>query len=170
MGYFHFLEIGPIVRNCPLLPELVPRVRLNQSKYVLSRATRYMVFSMNTLRCFQNIDTIAARKPGIKAKLVCWAYPIQRNRAKYTGNNICQLCEREAEDSGHFLLRCNLANHLNHPIQEYILQYVISCEDTFLQIMLDVTHPSVPILLQVYEIKSISRGLCVALHARISDL
>ncbi|KAK3100433.1 hypothetical protein FSP39_019912 [Pinctada imbricata] len=130
-----------------------------------------------------NVDTMAVKKAGIKAKLVCGVYPLQVSIAKrigHAGSNICPMCNIEPEDMGHFLLRCNCLTStrslfldkierilLNKALKS-IAQITEVSEDIVVQIILDVTHPSVPLVLQdddtKHELESIARGLCFTIQ------
>ncbi|KAK3093570.1 hypothetical protein FSP39_017535 [Pinctada imbricata] len=110
-----------------------------------------------------NVDTMVVKKAGIKAKLVCGVYPLQVSIAKrigHAGSNICPMCNIEPEDMGHFLLRCNCLTSTRSPFLDKIERILLNkalksiaqiTEDIVVQIILDVTHPIVPLVLLVLQ-------------------
>ena len=64
-----------------------------------------------------NHTTIDLRKAVIKAQLLVGAYLLQTHRARFNqyDNNICLLCQCEAEDRKHFLLTCTTLNQARSP-------------------------------------------------------
>lgn len=127
-------------------------------------------------------DIISVMKATIKIKLVSGVYMLQSVRSKFSNKNIsacCPLCGIEAEDKVHFILKCpELSKVREHFISELesvlsdvdvdVSERIVCNDELFTQLILDVTNPCIPLVLQtsetVFKIEAISRGLCFTLH------
>ena len=124
-------------------------------------------------------DSISIKKACAKARLVTGVYVLQKDRSKFFGSREkpeCVLCKDGDEDRNHFILKCRTLDNvrtvfmtklkdilLKLDMYDYILGNCL-----LLQLILDLTHPSIPMKLQGDDVRckieSISRGLCIALH------
>ena len=128
------------------------------------------------------LDSISIMEANVKARLLTGVYTLQSNRSrfnKYEVSAICPLCMDEIEDTEHFLLQCastdtvrnqfipklrTLLYDFNHEIGNL----VFSNNSMLLRVILDVSSPQVPILIQTFsfmeKIEAITRGMVYALH------
>ena len=126
-------------------------------------------------------NCISIKKASIKARLVTGTYTLQSDRAKfysYREKPDCKLCLEDVEDRKHFILECGVLKSVRTPfllelknilmdVDESIYEH-LQRKNLLLQLLLDCTHSSIPLVLQssdvAYRIESLSRGLCFALH------
>ncbi|VDI66868.1 Hypothetical predicted protein [Mytilus galloprovincialis] len=128
------------------------------------------------------LDSISIMKANVKARLLTGVYTLQSNRSrfnKYEVSAICPLCMDEIEDTEHFLLQFastdtvrnqfipklrTLLYDFNHEIGNL----VFSNNSVLLRVILDVSSPQVPILIQTFlfmeKIEAVTRGMVYALH------
>ena len=123
----------------------------------------------------------AIKKASIKARLAAGVYVLQKDRSKFYGsreNPLCYMCADGIEDQEHYILNCSKLSNIRLPflqclrnmVQNFSISISNFIEDNnlLLQLILDPTHPSIPIKLQSRDIskqiETISRGLCYALH------
>ncbi|CAG2222864.1 unnamed protein product [Mytilus edulis] len=130
------------------------------------------------------LDSISIMKANVKARLLTGVYTLQSNRSrssKYEVSAICPLFMDDIKDTEHFLLQCictstdtmrsqfisklrTLLYDFNHEIGNL----VFSNNSVLLRVILDVSSPQVPILIQTFlfmeKIEAITRGMVYALH------
>ena len=132
------------------------------------------------------IDTLQVKKAGVKANLLTGTYKLQATVAKYQGGTVspqCRMCKSEEENLQHFLLDCSALSETRGRFIATIYQILDKIELTvffktnkfyFLQLILDPSHPILPLRIQNQEtmaiLESTSRGLCYALHCKRSAL
>ena len=128
-------------------------------------------------------DTRAISKSAIKVRLLTGTYTLQSNRKKFnqhTVSEICLLCNTQAEDRLHFILKCptlhtNRQKHLNTlqnmlamRVSIEIAGQIFDDENLLLQCILDCSHPIISNLIGDYDvlddIEEISRNLIFDLH------
>lgn len=127
-------------------------------------------------------DIVSIKKANIKARLLAGVYTLQYNRSKFNRqtSSICPLCGKVVENLEHFVMYCEITE----PVREHFIVSLRSVlmnidsdienlfhdEEIFIQLILDVTNPKIPMVLQTEElitkIEAISRGLVFALHRK----
>jgi ribosomal protein L31 len=125
------------------------------------------------------------QRAGIKAKLLSGTYLLQAHRARFNqfANNICPLCEAEAEDTCHFILRCSkletIRKRYMREIEEQFIEtnasdqwkYIVEDDEHLMQTVMDVSNLRWLIGDQLpCKIEPITRRFCYALHAERSTL
>ncbi|CAC5385374.1 unnamed protein product [Mytilus coruscus] len=110
------------------------------------------------------LDSISIMKAYVKARLLTGVYTLQSNRSrfnKYEVSAICPLCMDDIEDTEHFLLQCSSTDTVRSPfitklrtllydIVHEIGNLVFSNKSMLLRVILDVSSPQVPILIQTF--------------------
>lgn len=118
------------------------------------------------------LNSNAIKKASIKARLAAGVYVLQKDRSKFYGSY------DGIEDQEHYILNCSKLSNIRLPFLQCLRNMVqnisisisnyIEDNNLLLQLILDPTHPSIPIKLQSKDIskqiETISRGLCYALH------
>jgi hypothetical protein len=122
-------------------------------------------------------DSISIKKACVKARLVTGVYVLQKDRSKLYGSRVkpeCVLCKDGDEDRNHFILKCRTLDNVRTVFMTKLKNIFIKIghvwlytRELLLQLILDLTHPSIPMKLQGvdvrYKIESIARGLCFEL-------
>lgn len=130
-------------------------------------------------------DPVAARKAGVKARMVTGAYTLQADRSKFNQHEVdptCIICGNDAENLQHFLLECQGLQNSREPflktIKEILSQYLTTDDVCFLEsdpgymaaLILDCRNTRrIPIPLQpklTDRLEAVSRGLVFALHTK----
>ena len=107
-------------------------------------------------------NIISIMKASIKVKLLTEVYMLQTTRSKFSNRHIsasCPLCGSEDEDKIHFILKCpDLASTRKYYIDElksmlYEIDHdvyvnIVSNAELFIQLILDVTSPCMPMVFQ----------------------
>ena len=136
-------------------------------------------------------NTLEVRKAEVKAKLITRTYTLQCDRAKYTNgkeNNICKLCNKEPEDTEHFLFHCEKLlyerqKHLN-TLSAYLDQHAgsqcyvnIVKNGLLLKLILDPSSPELRQLIRnrnhecnINELEGITRTFCYGLHTKRASI
>ncbi|KAJ8303666.1 hypothetical protein KUTeg_018776 [Tegillarca granosa] len=132
-------------------------------------------------------NMVNIHKACIKARLVSGVYLLQGNKHRFNQHNLkptCQLCMQDPETRMHFILDCSALTHVREPylfkLRDVLLDKLqhhfdrfCECKANLLQCILDIMHPSIPLVLQddvtADKIESIARGLCFAIHIKRSE-
>ena len=133
-----------------------------------------------------SLDTLQVKKAGVKANLLTGTYKLQATVSKYQGGTVsarCRMCNSEEENLQHFLLDCSSLTETREKFIASIYQILEKLELAvffktnkcyFLQLVLDSTHPMLPLRVQNQEtgalLEATTRSLCYALHCKRSAL
>ena len=133
-----------------------------------------------------SLDTLQVKKAGVKANLLTGTYKLQATVSKYQGGTVsarCRMCNSEEENLQHFLLDCSSLTETREKFIASIYQILEKLELAvffktnkcyFLQLVLDSTHPMLPLRVQNQEtgalLEATTRSLCCALHCKRSAL
>ena len=144
--------------------------------------------SVHNIWTFAGYDSVSIKKANVKVRLLTGVYTLQYNRSKFNKHKVsatCPLCELDVENRQHFLLNCSETESTRRQFLS-MLKTVVSNIDSGLertifqdsslltQLILDVSNPDIPIILQSEElcekIESISRGLIFAVHRKRCEI
>jgi hypothetical protein len=146
------------------------------------------VGSVHNVWASTGLDCTSIMKANIKARLLSGVYILQSNRSrfnKYEVSATCPMCMVDIEDTEHFLLHCSRTQDVRElfitnlrailsDINREVENIVFSDKAMLLKVILDVSSPQIPVVLQtdlvMKKIEAISRGLIYALHHRRCDI
>lgn len=124
-------------------------------------------------------DPVAIKKANVKSRLLAGVYILQSMRSKFNQHKVspvCLLCGKGIEDTEHFVMSCVKLEKIRNSFLKLITKELLIIDSNFqlnnnkilLQVMMDITHPKLPIMYQkqhvYHSIEAISRGLLYALH------
>jgi hypothetical protein len=121
-------------------------------------------------------NIISIMKASIKVKLLTGVYMLQTTRSKFSNRQIsasCPLCGSEDEDKIHFILKCpDLASRRKYYIDElksmlYEIDHdvsvnIVNNDELFIQLILDVTSPCIPMVFQSSTAQSLDRWTLIS--------
>ena len=94
------------------------------------------------------------QKARIKAKVLCGVLTLQTSESKFKQNAspTCKLCNMEAENREHFMLRCQTLTQirskhidiLHQLLKDWNLLHLLQDDKILLQLLMDASHPSLP--------------------------
>ena len=107
-----------------------------------------------------SIDTLQVKKAGVRANLLAGTYKLQLTMSNFQGGTVsshCRMCYSGEENLQHFILECNSLSDTRERFIQSLFQILeeheLSCffkinRHCLLQLILDPTHPTLPIRLQ----------------------